>query len=85
MHDITKMEHELPIATIGFGKFSILSLVVWLSNQPDTIQAAFFNEFDTQLRRTCSLNNGSYNMQISWINDKLSTNARYTLNLLSEL
>lgn len=79
------MKIQMPCTPIVEAEFDMQAIAGWLAGQPDVIQAAFFNEFDVQLRRTCEINGGSTSMQCLFISENLTTDAAYTLQDLSNV
>lgn len=77
------MKAILPCKPIVEAEIDLGAFAGWLARQTDEIQATFFNEFDTQLRRACDIkeNPGSMGhvMQILNITKYLSVDAKYTL------
>lgn len=76
---VEKTKAVLPCTPITAAEFDIFALAGWLSGQDDLTQAAFFNEFDIQLRRICDLNGGSVAMQLHNARKFLTADAKYTL------
>jgi len=74
-------KHEIPCEPISKAKLSISDLAQWLASADSNEQAAFFNEFDIQLRRMCSLKEHGmgHSMQIHWVREGLTDDASYTL------
>ena len=74
-------DHKIPCRTITTAKFCISDMAQWLAGAEDKEQATFFNEFDVQLRRLCSLKEGSmgHSMQIHMASKYLTVDAKYTL------
>ena len=81
MADILQKRFEVRCSPITQVSISLLELAVFFAEQASDVQAAFFNEFDVQLRRMCEIRKGSLgvSMQCHWINKELTPAAKYTL------
>ncbi len=77
-------KHKLPCVPITRAQFCVSDLAQWLAGERDEVQAAFFNEFDIQLRRLCDISGRSHVMQLAYANKYLSVDAKFTLTDLGQ-
>ena len=79
------MKAILAIEPITAATFSMEALAAWLAREPDIMQAAFFNQFDIELRKACQ-GDGSFGpaMQCLYISHHLTPDAADTLQDISK-